>query len=195
MKTSKGALLALAAYGALIGILAVTASGPGHTQGGNTKGPDVRVVNKPTEPVPVTLQGSAQIDTSAPIPVRDVNVAGRIPIQLTVHRTSPDGGNTANGSMYTVPAGKRLVIDFVSAHVGVKSGDLPAMEILTTVNGDSGAYFIPLAPASDTTFIVNQQVRFSCDAGESVVLVFGRTGTTGQGPGIFTISGYLEDMQ
>jgi hypothetical protein len=190
----KSVFLATFAYAVLVAVLAVTISGPGFSQSGKQPGPDVRVVNKPTEPVPVTLQGSAQIDTSSPIPIRDVDAAVKQPFQLTIHRTIPDGGNTANGPALTVPAGKRLVIEYISAHVGLQAGQQPAMEILTTVNGEPGAYFFDLTTHNDTTFVLSQPARFYCDAGESVVLVFGRTGATGQGPGIFTISGYLENM-
>src|SRR5689334_2920041 len=102
----KSVLLATAAYAVLIAVFAVTISGPGHSQSGKQPGPDVRVVNKPTEPVPVTLQGSAQIDTSSPIPVRDVDAVVKQPFQMTIHRTIPDGGNTDNGIVLTVPAGK-----------------------------------------------------------------------------------------
>src|SRR5437762_3252684 len=116
MRHPKYPLFAIVAYLALTGVLAISTARPGHTQAGHPPGPDVRVVNTTTEPVPVTLQspnpvpvrlqGSATIDTTNPIPVRDVDRHPQEPVQFSLFMPGPGGS-------YTVPAGKRLVIEYV----------------------------------------------------------------------------------
>jgi hypothetical protein len=48
------------------------------------RGPDVRVVNTQSEPLPVAIQGTAQINTSTPIPVKDVDHQSRQNAQYTL---------------------------------------------------------------------------------------------------------------
>ncbi len=89
MRNSKYPLMALGAYLALIGVLALTTSGPAYTQSGQPVGPNVRVVNTESEPVPV----------------HDVGNQSRVPFQIQLTRAEPT---------YDVPADKQLVIEHVS---------------------------------------------------------------------------------
>ncbi len=64
MLKSRYTLVASAACVALVGTFIVTTPLAGYSQGsgkGQPPGPDVRVINKPSEPVPVSLQGTGQI--------------------------------------------------------------------------------------------------------------------------------------
>ena len=81
MQKAKATLLVIGAYLALVGTLAMLSPKSATGQKGGPPGPDVRVINLPTEPVPVTLRGVAQIETSTPLPVRDVDAAARQPVQ------------------------------------------------------------------------------------------------------------------
>ena len=95
-RSAKYPLMALGAYLALIGVLAIATSGPAYTQSGQPNGPNVSVINTPAEPVPM----------------RDVDNPARQPFHLQMF-----GDNNS----FTVPAGKRLVIEFVSGRIHTNS--------------------------------------------------------------------------
>src|SRR5262245_32645813 len=99
--------LTAAATGAAI-MAASALAGPAQAQKDNPPGHDVRVINKPSEPVPVTQQGAIKIDTSTPLPVRDVDRSAQEPVHILL-QIEPN-----KASEYAVPAGKRLVIEHVS---------------------------------------------------------------------------------
>ena len=108
MKKLQLSLCAVGAYMLLVATLGVFGAGPATGQNGRKPETDVRVINTPIEPVPVSLQGAAQIDTSTPLPVRDFDEAARRPISFRLR---------FDNERFTVPAGTRLVIQYVSGRI------------------------------------------------------------------------------
>jgi hypothetical protein len=164
----------------------------GAGQGGSASpkgGPDVRVVNTQSEPVPVTLQGTTQIDTSTPIPVKDVDRQVRQPVQFSLYIPGNDS--------YTVPAGKQLVIEFVSGGFGTKSSEISSIgEAILSVS--PGPLEVNHAFAGTVTayengapfpyrFVYGQMCRIYASAGSNVSLRGGFL------LGSMSISGYLVD--
>src|SRR5207253_626289 len=106
---------------------------------------DVRVVNTPAEPVPVAVQGTPTVGISAsantvriappaaPLPVQESEFAGRQPVQVFKH-VEPLGFDLTQ-PIYTVPAGKRLVIEDVSAYLVIPIGTGAFAYLDTTVGG------------------------------------------------------------
>jgi hypothetical protein len=123
------------------------ASGSG-TNAPTTQTQNVKVVNTTGEPVPiqgmvspvtgtvwnvgvtgtpnVAIDGSAntvKIDTTNPLPVRDVDNPARQPFRRSISITLPEGLTfTATNPVINPPAGKRLVIDAISVSGNIPSG-------------------------------------------------------------------------
>ena len=98
---------------ALAGLLAglgLFASRPAHTAGG---------------PIPVSV-------ANTPLATTDTTVAGRTPFSTRMDLTFVNG--SASGTV-TVPAGKRLVLTYVSADAGVKVGAHVLLDLATVSGG------------------------------------------------------------
>ena len=103
MFSFKKSLVAVISLLALVGLGALVT--PNSTRGqGNPHPLDVNVIN-PTE---------------SPVPVRDVNRSLNIPVQIRVNTFIHGGDTTGSEDVYTVPPGKRLVIE----HVALESDNL-----------------------------------------------------------------------
>lgn len=104
MVQARHTFLAAALYTALVATLVLGTPGPGRSQGpglGQPNGPDVRVVNKPSEPVPVTLKGTGSI-------TGDVNVVNSPTVKLASGSKvgidpNSDGVTVRNTSSQPVP--------------------------------------------------------------------------------------------
>lgn len=104
MINTKRTLFAAAAYAALVGLAVLATPGSGHSEAqgnGQPNGPDVRVVNKPTEPVPVTLKGTGTI-------TGDVNVVNSPTVKLSAGTkvgidSASNGVTVLNPSSQPVP--------------------------------------------------------------------------------------------
>ena len=129
----------------------------------------VQISNPPGNPVPVSVQGQ--------------------PVRRYVQATGSLPENNAGNStvvLYTVPAGKRLVIEYFS---GFTRGDEAMFLLTTTVGGVQARHYIP-RPAEGV--IENARfVRIYADAGTDVVLSAVTPASTLQNEA--TITGYIED--
>ena len=165
------------------------ARGVGH--GGLPPGKDVRVINKTSEAVPVSIQGAAQIDTSSPIPVRDVDHRAQQPVQFTLARGL--GGRQS----YTVPDGKRLVIEHLSGKAVKDDGDLLWL-IVTTAAGSGREHYLPVdrvfQPGSAKVYAFSIAAKLYGDPGSAVTLDFEVRGGSLDLDVIVTGSGYLMDV-
>jgi len=109
-------------------------------------------------------------------------------------------------TIYTVPAGKRLVIEYASMHVCVLPGQAATLSIATIVDSQSAFHHLngtPPAAGPGTVAIgcnpgvassevaVGQQVKIYADGGTGVVATGSRNSTVGSASFQFTISGYL----
>ncbi len=210
---------------AVLGTLGVTnlAAGAGPDAGIN-----VNVVNSPANPVPVTGSvsvtgavtgtvtgtvglapgASVLIDNTVGDPVRVRNVNDAIqPIQARSSCLVNALGCLP--TIYTVPAGKRLVIEYASMNVCVLPGQSATLSIATTVGGQSVFHYLngtPPAAGPGTASIgcnsglpssevaTGQQVKIYADPGTFVVLTGSRNSTVGSANFQFSISGYLVDV-
>jgi len=141
-----------------------------------------------------------------------VDANGRLAVALegtAVKVTSPDDPGRhafqksvtapfAQGTNVVVPAGKRLVIQFVSALYTMPIGD-EALDlwITTNVNGVQATHVFPALPgvnnAAQRFSVISEQTRVYADAGTQVQLSPHKTGQSVNGTAIVTITGYLMD--
>jgi hypothetical protein len=141
-------------------------------------------------------------NTSAnPVPNRDVDNGPRQAVTLTaVSATTHDiefEQQNAPGVAYTVPAGKRLVVEFVSGNFNTPIG----AHILTAFifgNTSSGVYADYLSPNLVTAgnfnvYQVAQPMRAYYDAGSEIFVAVSLTSETFATNGHFTLRGYLVD--
>jgi hypothetical protein len=129
----------------LSGVIAfLVLSAPAYAQGPPANVPppqNVKVVNTESEPVPVTGTVSVSNLGGTPLPVRDVDNPARQPFQASI--IEPPLG-TPNPVFFTVPAGKRLVIEYVSAEALALDPDCvtpPRFALTTTAGGTPLAHF------------------------------------------------------
>lgn len=158
----------------------------------------VRVINKDSEAVPVKLQGNSsiqgtvkldttgntvkavqegnwnvsltgtptvQLSTSNPIPVNDVSNQAGQPVQFVLDDAS-------QSSIYSVPAGKRLVIEHVSGRIFGNEVNV-VVELRTTVGGVLGRHVLPLTSVNQTVAAFGQEFRGYADSGTDVFFAAG----------------------
>jgi hypothetical protein len=203
---------------AIIGVIAAidqaSAAGP-------PAGLDVNVTNTPANPVPVTgsitgsVTGTVGLSPNAsvfvnnpatdPVRVRSVN-DGIQPVQAHASCTTNALGCLPN--IYTVPAGKRLVIEYVSAEACLLPGVAALFSISTSVGGQYVTHYLPGTPpanspgsvqfgcnASPSSFVTaGAQVRIYADAGTTIQGEAARNPVTGVINADLAISGYLIDV-
>jgi hypothetical protein len=184
-----------------------------HSAQTSPPGPDVRVVNTQTNPVPVSVinfpTGTNTVNvsssTNAPLLVRDVdNPARQHVVRLAVQLNILVGETQAGGLMYTVPAGKRLVIEFVSVRTFVDPGQKVFVDV--GVSDGQTTYDINLAPTLVGTFpagnsglfgdrsAISQQTRLYANAGDTVHAFVQKNDDAGAGQANLTVTGYLVDV-
>jgi hypothetical protein len=133
------------------------------------------------------------------VPVVNINDAGQ-PFQNATNSVQ-SGTNVSVATIATVPAGKRLVIEFVSMTGQVPPGQHVELLQITTVAGTSGGITHDLlvnpqpdAVIGDALFRASQQVRLYANAGTQVQALFRRSSSAGNATFEATLSGYLVDM-
>lgn len=145
---------------------------------------------------PVTVQ-----NTSAnPVPVRGAVVVTNQPTStpFQTSRACEVVQVSVQCDLYTVPAGKRAVIEYFSFSHGARGADVPGFDmrpaLFTTVSGTTIRSFIqPLVVMGPSEGGTGQVVRLYADPGTTVV---GRV-VAGSALGfdaLFSISGVLEDV-
>jgi hypothetical protein len=181
--------------------------------------PGVNVLNTPlavtgsvttSGSVSLTPGSSVSVNSSVqnPVRVRDVNDANQ-PVQAKLSCGPLAALGCGPGSLYTVPLGKRLVIEFVSMRVCGLPGLSAEFGIITTTGGTDATYALTTAPSASpgsqaigcnsavpsSTTSVSQSVRLYADAGTTVFVSGDRANGVG---GIvtfsFSMSGYLVDV-
>jgi hypothetical protein len=160
----------------------------------------VIVTNTPANPVPTVAQGTTavQITNTSPLAVRDVDNPARQPFQGDA-TASFSGQNEAN-FFIPVPAGKRLVIEHVTASILVLPGRKAGFIVRTTAGASGNAVFHTMSPIPHGTFanvgydvfIVSQPVRFYAD-GATQFLLHAYADGPGIGSATVSFSGYLID--
>jgi hypothetical protein len=145
----------------------------------------------------VSTLASAQPGQGQTLPVRDVENPARQPFQRELQIAIPAGSNGASET-FTVPAGKRLVLEYIAATVAVFPGQKGSLRITNTAGGTLASYDLHLEDegvgfTGFAIFRVSQQIRIYADPGSTVTVVVGSDGATlpvtiGE---LVTLSGYL----
>jgi hypothetical protein len=146
-------------------------------------------------------------NTSAnPVPTQAVDNRARQPVGLDVQDSIADGQpgafatfGDANGP-YTVPAGKRLVVESISAQFNLPTGQKPTdLLFLTTINGrQSGFTALPVfsSSANGTDFFqVATNFTAYVDPGTQLQVLCDRSSTTGAAACFVLVMGHLENIQ
>jgi hypothetical protein len=157
---------------ALFGSLAIVAlsvvvalSGIGQALADQIPNPlSVLVINTTTNPVPVS--GSINVGNAAtsPIPVRDVDDPARHAFYGELCASQPA---TCSSSL-TIPAGQRLVIEFVSGDCAGGNSVTDFFPLLIVHAGTAGNVAFPFRPmpaggSSPTHFVFDEQTRIYAD--------------------------------
>jgi hypothetical protein len=152
-----------------------------------TNVPGVSVVNIPT----VTVTN----EPNDPVLVRSVDDPARHAFQMQVAIPFVDGTMDAK-KVFSLPEGKRLVIEFVSAEGTWIIGQHPYLYVLRTrVNGTVVPHTITPPPNLTDFNTFEKPVRIYADGGTDTASVFVvRDSDHGTGEARITISGYLVDM-
>ncbi len=161
-----GGSLALLAALAAVGLFA--SSRPAHTAGG---------------PIPVNVANTVQ--------TQNVDNPDQQPFQVTLIPYS--GTLSSSTDSFTVPAGKRAVIDYYSAQLrGVPTGDTGAATLITTVNKVTAYY--PLIVLQSTPVPANQVPRIYADPGSTVTVLAQQFGPSNSSGAAVVLSGHYVDV-
>ena len=179
---------------------------------------DVRVINTTLEPVPTAAQGTTTIAGNVGItgtptvtlaPGANVGINGTVAVMNINDAAQPfqasasadqSGTNVSTLNVATVPAGKRLVIEWVTMGAQVPPGQHAEILSITTSSGTGGhshSFVIhpqPDAVIGDAIFRANQSLRLYANPGTTVSALFRRNTSAGTANWGVTISGYLVDV-
>ena len=139
--------------------------------------------------------------TANPVPVMNVGATSALqPFQTDSNATQGPGSNVSTITLATVPAGKTLVIEFVTATGQVPPGQhVELMEIISVAppfGGASHQLLInpqPDAVIGDALFRSSQTVKIYAQSGSTVQSILRRSSSTGNATFGVSISGYLVD--
>ena len=143
---------------------------------GQTKPQNVTVVNPTTNPVNARITNSVvpvEVSNAAPIPVT-VNPAAEEVVQVFMAAVFQSIDTVCN--LYTVPAGKRLVVDYVSGYFFGPLVDVDSIYRARLIRG--AGFRIELngqkknATAIHGSFTVSQPVTFYVEAGQTPQMFF-----------------------
>jgi hypothetical protein len=199
MNNFKKYLITAISFALLIGAFVFSGPLAGNSYGAAPPG-EVKVVNTSAQPVPtvVTNTPTMKIKTDAdnPVFVQDVDSPARQAFQQKLNFNLADGFSEVCMPIATVPAGKRLVIEYVSARVTIPGGHkLRAMNVFTNLNGDFAYHHLMPTPTGVfNEYVVGQQVRLYADPNTQVNICASRDNGDGIAPVLATISGYLVDL-
>ncbi|QOY86458.1 hypothetical protein [Paludibaculum fermentans] len=117
-------------------------------------------------------------------PVREVEKPDKRPVTISYGCTS--AASCTNLLGVTIPAGSRLVLEYVSAFISPSPANTGSRALLIQVNGQN--HYIP---AKDLTFsgqsILSETVKIYCDTMPYVAIAGGSVGTTVD----ITLTGYF----
>src|SRR5262249_14339238 len=133
--------------------------------------------------------------------VRDQDNPARQPFQKTFRFTVPVGNGVIVQRLIDVPAGKRLVIEWVSASNGSSAANAFTLWVQNTTGGDtqSATFAMSVTPKTDISpfHVANETVRLYNDGQGSPGYKPLEVDIQGSGTGgdtFLTVSGYLVDL-
>jgi hypothetical protein len=139
---------------------------------------------------------------SKPVPVRDVENPARQPFQQELFLSTPDGLLGAN-DQFTVPSGKRLVIEFVSFSMTWPAGQVTTRAFINVCNASGNScpasFYLPASFQAtefggSEFFVASSPTRLYADPGTVVSAAVRRNVTAGTGLATVAVSGYLVDV-
>jgi hypothetical protein len=157
-------------------------------------GASVSVTNTPTVNLASGTSVSISNTTANPVLVRSMNDAVRQIFQKQTQINMAEGEFGKSASFF-VPAGKRLVIEHVSA-AGFDDGDQHLrFQVDTNVNSEFASHFLVTERQGGHPFFrASQQMRAYADPGTQVQVVVLRPTSTTAAFAVMTISGYYVDQ-
>jgi hypothetical protein len=183
---TKSSLLLIPLSLACFGPLAVAATGS------TSKTSDVNVVNTPTVNV---------LNTPT---VKDVDSPARQPFQTGAGLHMDQGMGETTFNLTAVPAGKRLVIDYVSVFGVVPTGQKMVTAAILLIQPDLSflqSYFrissqgpCGISSGFGDCFVASDQVRLYADPGTTVRAYTQRDDASGAGQVTFFVSGYFVNL-
>jgi hypothetical protein len=200
----------LAAFGILLVAFALSVTGAGRAVAQSTFSL-VKIINSTSEPVPTTVNNSPTVKLasnaavtvnngeSSPVLTRNVN-DGVTPFHQAIIGSFPTG-SFSGSAIIPVPDGKRLVIEYVSAHVPLPTGqNLSQISVSTQikettvqhslVRNEHGSHL----STSTNLFTVGQSLRLYADGGTPIIFSLARNANTDSSGYGFTVSGYLINL-
>jgi hypothetical protein len=171
----------------------------------------VTVVNKPSNPVPVTIQGTGTVSGSVSITnevsVRDSDNPAFQPVSVSIHPLLEDGtASAATGLVYTVPAGKRLVIEHAAGELSTTPASNTGRAYLRLdASTDNSTVSLPVGTTNESApctltqacLAISKPVRLYADPGATIFYTLGYliSQSSQFNRGTITISGYLVDIE
>ncbi len=111
--------------------------------------------------------------------VRDVENGVQDPLQSAVTVDLPNGADFSEKVLVGVPAGKRLVIESVTAYADLPSNQRPFLEIITVAGGPTGVHELVFTQENlvdRVRMVAGESIKLYADPGSSVRAFFGREG-------------------
>jgi hypothetical protein len=135
--------------------------------------------------------GQVEIVSPVPLPVAPASPAAPFQRQIFVNI---DAGTTGNLNSFDVPAGKRLVIESVAGTVFLPAGQYVRISTIRTDFSLADFYLVgnPVAGQTDSVTVFNHSLKLYAD--RNVEFSVNRTGSTGSGLAVLSVSGYLVDI-
>jgi hypothetical protein len=133
---------------------------------------------------------------AAPFLAAQTVAPARVPFQQQVV-LSIDNGGTGGFSPVSIPAGQRLIVEYVSLSGSVPAGQKLSVSIQTTVSNATAAYSVvtQVQESVDGTdkLVANQMMKIYAEGPEFHVACW-RSKVDGPAQITFNISGYLETV-
>jgi hypothetical protein len=144
----------------------------------------------------ILLLSSTAVLAQYSTPMRDVDNPARQPWSCDVLNYMPNVTDRNSFSCPAVPAGKRLVIEFVSIRIQLPAGiNIEAVAIVARSNGVSHLHYVPVIPipANSNRYTVSQMVLIYADAATTVTGL-AEGGVSSDLVLLGSLSGYLVNM-
>jgi len=138
------------------------------------------------------LQSSHAAPKASATPVTDVDNPARQPFSESANAFFQNGSRDVILNLPLPPAGKELVIEFVTINALIPTGEnlwsasINRNPLVIVPQGDVGS--------GNDAFTASQQVRLYVSSQESILFIVSRNTTAGGGVVGVTISGYLVDV-
>lgn len=200
-------------YGVLALISAVALATPDVTHAQNAAAPKAQPSSLPMPPLnvqvvntPLPVTGTVSVSNlgSSPLPVRDLDNPAFQPFMSALNvliSPGPSGTFVKIPFGDKVPAGKRLVIEHVSALIAVDAGQKVGGALGVTTNGQAVFHSFGFTfegngfnASNNDRFVTSQSLRLYADPETEIVASIDRNASSGVGQGNIIISGYLVDL-